>query len=66
MVANFHTKVMCHDASTSDDTGSALSHVEFVQSEETLATLRIVRMKFRLIDSLVVFSLDSQGMAFEG
>lgn len=56
---------MCHDASTSDDTGSALSRVEFVQSEVTVATLRNVRMKFRLLDSLVGFSLDSQGVAFE-
>lgn len=46
---------MGHDASTSDDAGSALFRLEFAQSEVTLTTWKGFRMKFRLVDSLVVF-----------
>lgn len=63
MLANF-TKVMGHDASTSDDAGSALSRLEFGQSEITLTTWKNVQMKFRLIDSLVVLPLDFQGSSW--
>lgn len=64
IVANFTPKVMGHDASTSDDAGSALSRLEFEQLEITLTTLKIFQMKFRLIDSLVALPLDFQGSSW--